>query len=95
VKTRFELRTICYDTMINYYFSQKLKLLENGKFNPFFFFFFFLGGGGGGGGGGISEFNYLIIILTFFIFHFSRSQNAYWKFSVFFLHLRILDLTLC
>lgn len=31
--TKFELQTTCFGTMINYLFSQKIKLLENGKSN--------------------------------------------------------------
>ena len=47
VKPRIELRISCSDTILNYRFSQKLKLLGNGEFNHLTislanFFFFFL-----------------------------------------------------
>ena len=47
VKPGIELRISYSDTMLNYRFSQKLKLLGNGEFNHLtislanFFFFFF------------------------------------------------------
>ena len=33
MKTGIELRISCFDTMLNYRLSQKLKLLGNGEFN--------------------------------------------------------------
>ena len=33
VELGIELKSFCFDTMINYQFSQKLKLLENNEFN--------------------------------------------------------------
>lgn len=33
METRFEVRTTCFDTMLNYCLSQKPKLLENSEFN--------------------------------------------------------------
>ena len=31
--TRFEFRTTCFDIMIKYHLSKKVKLLKNDKFN--------------------------------------------------------------
>ena len=39
-ETGIELRTSCFDTMLNYRLSQKLKLLEYGKFNHLTTFFY-------------------------------------------------------
>ena len=58
VETEFGIRITCYDTMINYHLSQKVKLLEKCEFNHNFnrhniWFlvagvrFFFFGGDGG------------------------------------------------
>ena len=33
VKTEIELRISCFDTMLNYWLSQKFKFLGNGEFN--------------------------------------------------------------
>jgi hypothetical protein len=33
VESEFELEIICFDTMINYQFSQNLKLLKNCEFS--------------------------------------------------------------
>ncbi len=33
VKSGFELKTTCFDTIINYHLSQKLKLFGNDEFN--------------------------------------------------------------
>jgi len=33
VKSGFEVKFACYDIIINYYLSQKPKLIENDKFN--------------------------------------------------------------